>query len=233
MSPKEWINKIAAMERALYQAGIPLPEIREQLQVDGETAQVYERIDGESLARLLLFNPHVTKVKIEELALLFADSQLNIHQHRGISELPNQKELFKDVFNRLPQLTGEMKTGLANLLDNLPGGNSVCHGDYHPYNVIISKGGAKVIDWNNSHLGNPLEDVARSLLILEGVEYLSGDSSNMIGYFKELYLKHYFIDNPQQRKDLESWRPIVAAIRLADNISEIEEWLLEQIRTSY
>jgi aminoglycoside phosphotransferase (APT) family kinase protein len=35
--------------------------------------------------------------------------------------------------------------------------------------VLMSSRGPIVIDWNNAHIGNPLEDVARSRLMLSGV----------------------------------------------------------------
>ena len=37
---------------------------------------------------------------------------------------------------------------------------ALCHGDFHPFNVMLSPRGPIVIDWNNAHIGNPLEDVA-------------------------------------------------------------------------
>jgi hypothetical protein len=51
-----------------------------------------------------------------------------------------------------------------------------------------------------------------------------------IDRFNQAYLERYFELTPGDRQQLAAWQPIVAAIRLCDNIPELEEWLLEQIR---
>ena len=42
----------------------------------------------------------------------------------------------------------------------------VCHGDFHPLNVIVNGEAATVIDWTDAGLGDPMGDVARSALLL-------------------------------------------------------------------
>ena len=42
----------------------------------------------------------------------------------------------------------------------------VCHGDFHPLNVIVDGEAATVIDWTDAGLGDPMGDVARTALLL-------------------------------------------------------------------
>jgi len=96
--------------------------------------------------------------------------------------------------------------------------------------VILSPRGPVVIDWNNAHIGNPIEDVARSKIILAGAAVTEPAARPSIDRFTEAYLKRYFQLRPDDRQQLAAWQPIVAAVRLADNIPGLQEWLLAQIR---
>ena len=42
----------------------------------------------------------------------------------------------------------------------------VCHGDFHPLNVIVNGDTATVIDWTDAGLGDAMGDVARTALLL-------------------------------------------------------------------
>ena len=50
-----------------------------------------------------------------------------------------------------------------------PGGESLLHLDFHPFNILMGPDGPVVIDWTNAHNGPPGLDVAMSALILAGV----------------------------------------------------------------
>jgi hypothetical protein len=50
-----------------------------------------------------------------------------------------------------------------------PGGESLLHLDFHPFNVLMGPTGPVVIDWTNARPGLPGLDVAMSALILAGV----------------------------------------------------------------
>ena len=121
---------------------------------------------------------------------------------------------------------------ILKTLQEMPDGDRVCHGDYHPYNIIQSQRGSIVIDWNNSHLGDPIEDVARTKLMLMGFSLMVPTVSRAIDRFREAYLERYFALHSADQEQIEKWWPIVSAIRLLDNIPEIRDWLLEQIKMS-
>jgi aminoglycoside phosphotransferase (APT) family kinase protein len=52
------------------------------------------------------------------------------------------------------------------VLDGLPDGDRLCHGDYHPGNVLQAAGRIAVIDWGAATRGAPETDHARALLLL-------------------------------------------------------------------
>jgi len=58
----------------------------------------------------------------------------------------------------------ELVQASAARLEELTGGNcalSLCHGDYHPFNLLANSEGVGVCDWGESHVGVPLLDPCR------------------------------------------------------------------------
>jgi len=158
-APEGWVEHLGKMERALYEAGLPLPEVREIIEVDGRLGQVvdgrlgqvYERIEGDSLAEGLL-ETEVDAGRIVRLAHIFAEVHAKIHTCSNIPELPSQREFLPAVIRRITFLPAELKEATLRAFDELPAGDRVCHGDFHPYNVLLSPKGPIVIDWNNGHI---------------------------------------------------------------------------------
>lgn len=228
-APADWVESLGRIERALYEAGLPVPKVGELVEIDGGLGQVYERIDGGSMAEALLGIAAAEPGTITELARTFAEVQATIHAHDGIPELPSQRFLAA-VIRRIDVLPSDLKEATLKAFDKLPEGDRLCHGDFHPFNVLLSSRGPVVIDWNNAHVGDPMEDVARSEVILSGVSVAQPSYRPMIDPFRQAYLEHYcqLVSVDPQR--LVPWQPIVAAVRLSDNVPE-QEWLLERIRT--
>jgi len=94
-----------------------------------------------------------------------AELQVQIHQ-QSILGVPTYKERLHDDIRDTTQLVEELREKAFSMLEALPKGRNLCHGDYHPGNIIITKRGPVVIDWMNACAGNPWADVARSSLIL-------------------------------------------------------------------
>jgi uncharacterized protein (TIGR02172 family) len=230
--PKDWIKALGQREKQLFEAGLPVPEVGELVEIDDNLGQVYERIDGKPMTDELLTITDVASEKIVALAHTFAEVHAKIHALQDVQvDMPKQKAFFPTVLKGLDSLPSDLSQALLKALETIPDGDRICHGDYHPYNVLLSPKGPIVIDWNNAHIGNPLEDVARTKLILTGFSIMYPPLAAVIERFKQLYLDHYFRLRPNGREQLAAWWPIVAAVRLRDNISEIQPWLLDQIRT--
>lgn len=230
-TPDDWIRDLGQMERVLYDAGLPVPEVGDLVEVDGQLGQIYERIEGPTLAEALFGQSEQDPKSVRHLAHRFAEIHASIHAVGFIPGLSRQREIFPTLIDRAPSLNSEDKEATREAFNELPTGHQLCHGDFHPFNVILSPRRAVVIDWNNAHLGNPLEDVARSTLMLTGAPISEDIDATGIESFNEAYLKCYFEIRPDGEEQLQAWRPIVAAVRLNDNIPALTNWLLEQVRS--
>jgi aminoglycoside phosphotransferase (APT) family kinase protein len=230
-APPGWVEHVARVDRALYEAGLPVPAAGESIEIDGSLGLIYERIEGRSLADDLLGTPEPNPDAVVRLARVFAEVHAEIHACGSIPDVPSQGQLFPDVIRRIDVLPPDLREATLNALDEMPEGDRLCHGDFHPYNVLMSPRGPVVIDWNNAHIGNPLEDVARSKLMLSGVSMSEPSQRSSIDLFTKAYLERYFQLRPHDQQQLVAWQPIVAAMRLSDNIPGLQEWLLTQIKS--
>ena len=121
-------------------------------------------------------------------------------------------------------LPAHLQSTLLSLLEELPQGNRICHGDFHPGNVMLTTKGDIAIDWIDVTVGNPLADVARTAIISLGAA-ASDQIPNplMKGFarlFHAIYLRRYFRLRPGGEREYRRWLPIVAAARLSENIPE-------------
>ncbi len=229
-APADWLAYVGRVDRALYDAGLPVPAVGDLIEIDGRLGQVYERVEGSTVADELLGTAGTDPDVAARLGCVFAEAHAEVHGCAGIPELPSTRQLLPSVVERLTELPSDLKEATLAAFDEMPEGDRLCHGDYHPYNVLLSPRGPIVIDWNNAHTGNPLEDAARSELILSGFAASQPSFRTLIDQFSRAYLERYFELRPGDRDELAAWRPIVAAVRLADGIPELEDWLLEQVR---
>lgn len=232
--PRDWVKVLGQREKKLFESGFPVPEVGDLVEIDDSLGQVYERIEGKSIADELLSITDAGSEVVIKLANEFAEAHAKIHSFEDVqTEMPQQKEFFPSILHRIEILPSDLREATLKTLEDMPDGNRVCHGDYHPYNIVQSPRGSIVIDWNNSHIGNPLEDVARTKLILTGFSLMVPTISGAVDRFRDAYLERYFTLRPADQEQIEKWWPIVSAVRLIDDIPEIQDWLLEQIRMSF
>lgn len=89
-------------------------------------------------------------------------------------------------------LTLELKNPIISELEALEKENFLCHGDFHPGNIIYTDGKMVVIDWDNAVNGNRYYDVARSFMLL----YL---------FNPDLGIAYYQISNGIEKIDKETF----------------------------
>jgi hypothetical protein len=108
------------------------------------------------------------------------------------------------------------KYDLLTRLDGMPKHTKVCHGDFNPRNIIVTKDKMYTLDWIHASQGNASADVARSFLLfaLEDMK------------LAELYLDIFCKKSKTSKYYVQQWLPIVAAAQLTKNKEEEKELLL-------
>ena len=216
--PPDWVDYEARIARAIYESGIPSPAAGEIIEVNGRRGLIYERLDGVSMLQDLNARPWMLLKHARSLAEL----QVKVNQ-QSITGLPSYKDRLRHDIQNTPHLNDGLRNKALLMLEALPDGKSVCHGDYHPGNVIITKNGSVVIDWMTASAGNPWADVTRTSLLLSiGAKAARKQIPPIIRMFVSLYHRTYLnryrmlvheIGNEPNR-----WMPVIAAARLNEDI---------------
>ena len=227
--PTDWVEYEAQVARAVYDAGIPSPEPGEFVELNGRRGLIYERLQGVSMlqdmnARLWMLLKHARSL---------AELQVQINQ-KSIAGLPSYKDRLRDDINNTPHLSPELREKVLEALASLPDGKNVCHGDYHPGNVILTKNGPVAIDWMAASFGSPWTDVARTNLLLTIGAKRAGRQVNaiirsVISLYHRTYLKRYITLRPDKENESARWTPVIAAARLNEDISAEKTALIKMV----
>lgn len=214
---------------AAGRCGAPAPAVFERLDVDGRPGLVLERLDAHDLLSGMVSRPWEIIVLPRVLATLHA----SLHETVAPAELP---ELHAQLAERLRSelVPPDLADAAERALERLPRGERLCHGDFHPGNVLRRRGGGyAVIDWKAAARGDPDADVARTRLLILGA-WIPGPVprplQQLLRPFRwalySSYLSAYRPTRPVKRANLSAWVPVLAAARLSDDISQERAWLL-------
>lgn len=212
----------------LCKRGVPMPQVFDLVEYEGRVGIIYERIKGPTMMNLISTNPWAISKQARQLAELHKAIQKNVD-----FELPGQKERLKESIASTELLTEEIKNKIFTVIEKLPSDNILCHGDFHPDNVLISEENAIVIDWMTATSGNPLADIARTSVMFkfaslpEEKPYFERKIINFFrGKFYSEYIKHYLKISGASIKQVEEWELPIAAARLIEWLPNSEKMVL-------
>jgi aminoglycoside phosphotransferase (APT) family kinase protein len=157
-----------ALLRTLHELGQPVP--RQWLRAGGLT--VMERVPGQDARKLMADDERGFDTRALGLELVSVQAGLHAvdwRNHRSLLPAPaDEVERWAGVVEEhrggaAPLLVAAISWLRANAADPAP--PVVVHGDYKANNLLVSReAGVTVIDWEMTHLGDPLEDLAWTLL---------------------------------------------------------------------
>jgi aminoglycoside phosphotransferase (APT) family kinase protein len=210
--PLEVIQRKYANTRAIFAAGLPSPAVHGLVTVNGRTGIVLDLVSGPTMLQAVQARPWTMLGAVRRLA----DLQSQILR-RKCPDLPS----FKDRLRRRIESAGSppdfTEQALA-WLAGLPDGESVCHGDIHPGNVIETANGPMVIDWDSATCGDPAGDVAITVRLFENA-MLPTEAPRWMHCLLRLsrrqllrsYLRRISSNWPEVRSRLRDWRTVVDA----------------------
>ena len=197
------------------ETGLNIPKIHEVGKVGDKWFIQMDYIQGKTLAQLMEENPDKKKEYID----LLVDLQLEVIGKKS----PLLKKLKDKMKTKIDQtdLDATTRYELHERLEGMPKHNKVCHGDFHPSNVIIRPDGSPcIIDWAHVTQGNASADAARTFLLfsLEGKTELANK-----------YLNLFCKKSDTARQYVQKWTPIVAASQSvkgnADEFAMLKRWV--------
>lgn len=227
-----WAEHEAHISQMVAETGLPVPAVYGVIEVNGRFGILFERIAGPSLVGQVGARPWT----LTRAVRAFSDLHLAMHEHTcTVPDLPTQRgQLAHQIEAALP-VPEQVRALALRRLDRLPDGDALCHGDYHPDNVLVARRGPVIIDWGSASRGNPLADVAQSALLLRVGEPPSPNSNRWLlayarSYVRRAYIHRYLRRQPTRGEELAAWRLPIAVARVGAGISEELPKLLQLIR---
>lgn len=206
--PKEAVEREFNNAMAIMNMDFPKPKAYKIIYVKGQAGIVYDKIEGESLLDWVLRTGDV-----HTCALYMANLHNKILQN-SIYNVSNYKEFLKhNIVKTLPKDSKKQKE-ILDILGRLEGGNTLCHGDFHPGNIFISNEQTMVIDFMNVCHGHYLYDVARTVFLVEYTPVPSEvKDREMILQLKKTLANLYLIEMHVTREMISDYLSVIIAAR--------------------
>ena len=137
---------------------LPAPKCLGRVEVDGRVGIVYECIRGESLLMYLMRTGEAEAV---------AECMANLHKQVLACKCPEAMDV-RLWLKREYECLRPTEAVLAALkkLEEMPDGDTLLHGDFHPDNIRLCEGKAYILDWMNLCRGDKMYDIARTYCLL-------------------------------------------------------------------
>jgi uncharacterized protein (TIGR02172 family) len=222
------------ISKFVFKKELPVPQPFEIVSDNNRKGIIFQYIKGNTMLKKFSEEP----LKIQKNARIFAKIQKSINEISAENISQHKIFLEKNIINN-KSLENNLKEKILKHLYNLNDDKKLCHGDYHPDNLIVSDKQIFVIDWLNSVSGNPASDVARTTLLIkfgslpEGTSKISGFIINKIrNIFYNTYIKEYLNNSLITKSDINKWLLPNSVARLNENIpAEEKENILNYIKS--
>ena len=229
--PRQWVEYEVKVARLVVSAGVPAPRVDGCVEISGRAGIIYERIDGTTLLEHLMDKP--------QEAILYAKRMATLHYQIHCStghELPRQEDRFSRAITETAGILEKSKVNtILSYMNHLPNPSRVCHGDFHPGNLMLGKE-LIPIDWMNAYSGSPYGDTARTCLMLRSpyapdeLSILEQDEiTHMKQVIHDVYLEEYLRLSGADPREIEQWFLPVMVARLREEVPGEKEWLINEI----
>jgi len=178
---------------------------------DNQVGIIYNKVKGESLLDWL-----VKTQNVEACASYMAE----LHQSilcNNVDDAPSYKDFLKSNIETIPLDDSKKRTEILALLDKLPDDDTLCHGDFHPGNILISQGQLAIIDFMNVCRGSYLYDVARTVFLVEYTPVpMEADNRDSILYLKRTLSELYLEEMNVTKEMIRDYLDVIIEARLGE-----------------
>jgi len=149
--------------RRTFLLGAPCAIAFDTVRVGERYGTIYEMLDAATVAERIQENPG----RLDELAVACAKLLKQMHETRvPEGQLPHSDHFTHATVDRVAEdFTPEEVRKMHALYDSIPQMNRFIHNDYHPKNIMESKGELMLIDLGDASAGNPVIDLIHSYMI--------------------------------------------------------------------
>ena len=188
---------------------LPVPRPDNLFEVNGRTGLRMQYINGYTLLDLMGKDPS----SIESAGAEMADQHVRIHNNSG-QGFPAYDLRYNAVLSELADANPVEGSEIRDLFLSMPSGTTLCHGDFHPANIMFDGRKSFVIDWLDANAGPIEADIARTLMIIDygGGEKVDAQSRARL---RDSYLSRYMETCSAQPNDehMKNWYKILVELQ--------------------
>jgi len=217
--PSDWAKDEFDRQKFSIDAGLPVPAVFGVRGISqNATALDMAYIDGRPIMR-----PGMSKEERDNAIRTMVGLQRTVHGVCAAGQ-PKQAERLAWRIEHTLHLDANVKARLVGLLARLDnGGDRLCHGDFHPLNILYDGQKHWIIDWVDATAGSPLADACRTYLIFR--QFLARASG--------IYLRMFCEDAGVKKEGVLAWLPVIAAVRMDEGMDERQKAGLLAMATAF
>lgn len=206
------LNEALIQSRVEENTDLKISRLLEVSKIQDRWALITEYVEGTPLDVLMKEYPEKEEGYLE----FFVNVQMEVLSKR-VPLLNRTKDKYKRKLTEAQNIDENAKYELLQRLEGMKNHDKLCHGDFVPSNIIVKENGDySIIDWSHATIGNASGDVANTFLL-----FTTEQKSELAEKYVELYCKKTGTD----KKEIQRWIPIVAAVRKTYNKPEEQEFL--------
>ncbi|HDR7282640.1 aminoglycoside phosphotransferase family protein [Bacillus paranthracis] len=210
----------AKKQKYAYSCGLSVPNVFEVTKIQNRQAIIMEYVKGDSIGDLLLNNLNEAEYYIN----ICVNEQKKIHAIRvNTGEMEAMEERLERQIKSVHKLDEKQKENILNKLHSIKFDSRLCHGDFHPFNLILSEKNVSIIDWVDACSGDIRADVFRTYLL-----YAQSHIE-----LAEMYLQIYCRNTDLTRGEIFQWAPIISVARFTEKVSPQNEVYLSKLLNQY
>jgi aminoglycoside phosphotransferase (APT) family kinase protein len=215
-------REIAALT-AVAGHDVPAPRVRGRTTIDGRPGILLDRVSGPDLLSLLETRPWLTR----RAGLVLASVHARMHATVAPPTLPDLRTELGHRIRSAPALPDGLRSWTLSILDGLPDGDRLCHGDMHLGNILGGFDAPMVIDWTDAARGDATADVANTWLLHRMGQpppgtplYARAVIPLARGVVVSAYLRAYRRTRPFDLGTFRRWQIVRVAARLSAGIEQ-------------
>lgn len=206
------IEKELEITELMKRYGLETPFIHGMVERQGRWGISYDKVRGPSYTQWVAEQPSL----FNKLTDYFAHEHHEVHLHK-VPELPRLKDVLAERIQEGNGINSAEKASLMKRLDRLRDGNWLCHMNYVPDNIVISRDGPVVFNWEGAVRGDYLADVAMTSLLMERWVPQIEEMDAAVQFrdsFRLGYIKEYMKISGRLDDELVTWIDLLRAVLL-------------------
>lgn len=201
---------------------INVPMIYEYIKIEGLPAQIMQKVVGNTMLERIQQHPFKLIQEIKK----FAGMHAQLLEIESNCELSSIDKTFHHFITQPSNLDEKLIDFVLKMMKELPINNYICHGDFHPRNILVRDNEYFIIDWSGAYRSNFVSDIAHTYLLMTHVPEIPGQGHmqhsviSLIGsYMAKTYLKEILRLKEFSLVEFSKWTVVMSFLRSCYGLS--------------